>query len=381
MRILMIAGGNGKAEGGVAGIVHNLTRELTNLGHSVTPKFMTDLLPNARWPARFHTVEFAVEIVRHVRKVSCEFDVIHIHAPFGFAYGLARRWRGPSAGPPYVMTMHGLEERRNYAMGREAKKGRADYFRWKNRVWQRVYHMPTYRWSFETADQCVVTNRETKVYLECRYLVPRERVWFISNGVGKEFFQEHSFARGIANRILFVGTWIDHKGIYYLVEAFKKVLVSIPEAQLTVAGTALSEDLVRRYFPPEAQNRLNVKCFVTRGEMPDLYAQHDVFVLPSLMEGMPLALLEAMASGMPVVTTESCGMVDVVEDSHTGLLVPPGDAESLSQAIVRLCRDPDLRVRLGDAARTYMTRHTWSHTAGEHEQVYRLAMGSRLNSK
>lgn len=249
MRILMIAGTDGKPEGGVSGIVYNLTRELTNLGHSVTPKFMPDILPSPCWPHRFRTVEFAVEIARFVRKASSEFDVINVHAPFGFAYGFARRRRGSSAGPPYVATMHGLEERRNYAMGREAKKGRADYFRWKNRVWQHVYHMPTYRWSFETGEQCIVTNRETKTMLEYRYRMSPERVWFISNGVGQEFLQEHSFTRGIANRLLFVATWIDHKGIYYLVDAFKQVLTLIPEAQLTLAGTGVPEDVVRRFFP------------------------------------------------------------------------------------------------------------------------------------
>src|SRR2546425_13073553 len=100
MRILMISGAPGKEEGGVAGIVHNLARELGNLGHSVKPMFFEDLLPEQRWPNRFRTVEFAKSIAGYVQEARNEFDIINIHAPFGFWYGAQRRWRGSQAGPP-----------------------------------------------------------------------------------------------------------------------------------------------------------------------------------------------------------------------------------------------------------------------------------------
>ena len=375
MRILMISGSSGKAEAGVAGVVNNLTRELRELGHSVKSAFFEDLLPKQTWPNRFRTVEFARRIGGYVQETGKEFDIVNIHAPFGFWYGWQRRRLGSQAGPPYVMTMHGLEERRNYAMGREAKKGRAEYFRWKNRVWQHAYHMWTYRWSFLTADQCIVLNREALLFLQMKYNLPPDRVWFIPNGVGLEFFHVRSFSDGMATKLLFVGTWIDHKGIYYLAEAFEKVLQLIPEARLTIAGCQEPEEKVRRCFAKAAQGALEVWPFVARAEISSLYAEHEIFVLPSLMEGMPLVLLEAMASGMPVVTTESSGMTDLVEDLHDGVFVIPGDSESLSAAIVRLCRDPELRLRLGSAAQEKMKRYTWQHAAKRTEKVFYRAMG------
>ncbi len=375
MRILMISGSSGKAEAGVAGVVNNLTRELRELGHSVKSAFFEDLLPKQTWPNRFRTVEFARRIGGYVQETGKEFDIVNIHAPFGFWYGWQRRRLGSQAGPPYVMTMHGLEERRNYAMGREAKKGRAEYFRWKNRVWQHAYHMWTYRWSFLTADQCIVLNREALLFLQMKYNLPPDRVWFIPNGVGPEFFHVRSFSDGMATKLLFVGTWIDHKGIYYLAEAFEKVLQLIPEARLTIAGCQEPEEKVRRCFAKAAQGALEVWPFVARAEISSLYAEHEIFVLPSLMEGMPLVLLEAMASGMPVVTTESSGMTDLVEDLHDGVFVIPGDSESLSAAIVRLCRDPELRLRLGSAAQEKMKRYTWQHAAKRTEKVFYRAMG------
>ena len=90
MQILMISGAPGKAEAGVAGIVYNLTKELTDLGHSVKPLFFEDLLPKQKWPNRFRAVEFAKRITEYIQETRREFDIANIHAPFGFWYGAQR---------------------------------------------------------------------------------------------------------------------------------------------------------------------------------------------------------------------------------------------------------------------------------------------------
>jgi len=380
MRVLMMTGVQGSAEAGVAGIVYNLTKQLTDMGHVVKPMFFEDLLSVQNWPDRFRTIEFARSVANYVNQHRSEYDIINIHAPFGFWYGARRRRLGAQAGPPYVMTMHGLEERRMYAMAREAKKGRADYYRWKNRIWHRVYHMPTYRRSFTTADQSIVTNREALLFLQLHYNLPPDRVWFISNGVGAEFFQARTFSNGRATKLLFVGTWIDHKGIYYLSEAFEKVHSIFPDTRLTVAGCIVPEERVRPHFSPAAQSALTVLPFISRQDISRLYAEHEIFVLPSLMEGMPLVLLEAMASGLPVVTTESSGMTDLVEDSQDGLFAIPGDTNSLVAAILKLCQEADLRQRLGTAAQEKMKRHSWARAARQTEMVFSRTLGMKSGS-
>jgi glycosyltransferase involved in cell wall biosynthesis len=97
--------------------------------------------------------------------------------------------------------------------------------------------------------------------------------------------------------------------------------------------------------------------------MQELYAEHDVFVFPSLVEGLPNVLMEAMASGMPVITTETCGMTDIVENQFNGVLIPPADAAALEDAILRLANCEELRRKLGTAAREAMQRFTWERTA------------------
>jgi glycosyltransferase involved in cell wall biosynthesis len=143
---------------------------------------------------------------------------------------------------------------------------------------------------------------------------------------------------------------------------------------LTIAGCGSNAEEVRNFFDPELRPHVEVISMVPSGEMPALFAQNDIFVFPSIMEGTPLAVQEAMASGMAVVTTEACGMVDLVEHEYNGLLVPPSDAEALEGAIWRLTQDADLRARLGLAAQQTMRRFTWARTARAVEAACQVAL-------
>ena len=94
------------------------------------------------------------------------------------------------------------------------------------------------------------------------------------------------------------------------------------------------------------------------------------------MEGLPSVLLEAMASGMPVITAETCGMPDVVEDDYNGLLVPPGDASAIEEAVMRLALSPELRERLGREAQRTVARYTWERSAQMLEKLFRRVIAN-----
>jgi glycosyltransferase involved in cell wall biosynthesis len=370
MRIVIAAFVSNQPEGGVANVVYNSAAELRKRGHEVTCLFREDVIPRPVAIPRFEAVYFAFQLAKILRKRKGEFDVANIHAPVGFAYGLLRRLRRSSGLPPYVMMLHGIEERRNYTMSREAKKGRAWYFRWKNRAWQRMYHMPLYRWAIVTADQCVVINQETWSMLQLKYDREIGRVWYVPNGVEPQYFIQRTFGCGEMTRLLFVGGWLDHKGVYYLRDGFETLAKRMPQLRLTIAGCSGEAETVKQFFSPSVRDQLDVLPFVSRKEMPDIYAQHDIFVFPSLFEGLPIVLLEAMATGMPVVTTETCGMKDMVEDDYNGLVVKPADSQAFASAVEKLIHSAELRVRLGHAACETMRRHTWEHTALQLEVVF-----------
>lgn len=374
MRILIAAPCPRQREGGVANVVYNTGESLRARGHQVTCLFREDLLPRSVAFPRFEALYFAIRLARELHRRRAEFDVVIIHAPVGFAYGLWRRWRSTRGLPPYVMLLHGLEERRNHVMQREAQKGRARYFRWKNRVWQHVYHMPLYRSSITSSNQAVVINRETWSMLQLHYNREIGRVWYIPNGIEPQFFLPRDYPDGCAQRLLYAGTWIDHKGVFYLREGFSTIAQRHPDVRLTIVGCGTGAETVKQGFDASVRDRVEVLPFAPREEMPTLYAKHDIFVFPSLMEGLPIVLLEAMAMGMPVVTTETCGMMDMVEDEYNGLLVKPADSAALVAAVERMMTSGELRRRLGRTAQETMRRHTWERTAAQLEKVFRLAI-------
>ena len=374
MNILIAIGVRRRREAGAAGVALNHARELENRGHHVECWFLEDVLGDSAMPARFLDAYFAIKVARRVLKNPEKFDVVNIHAPSGWAYGLWRKFGRPANSPPYVMTMQGSEERYAVAMRMEHQKGRATNFAWKNRVWHCVYHQAMYDFSIKTADYGVVADREGWILSELKHRREPGRISFLPNGTEERFFLPRRYEDKGQLKLLYAGSWLDRKGIYYLAEAFEELKKRVAGVELTVAGCVVEEAEVRRFFPAEAREQLRVIPFISREEMPGLYMEHDIFVFPSLVEGMPLTLLEAMATGMPVVTTNTCGMADVVEDEVNGLLVGPADSEGLAAATERLCRSVELRKQFGLAAQATAERYTWERIVCKLEKVLQVAV-------
>jgi glycosyltransferase involved in cell wall biosynthesis len=373
MRILIAIGVRRSREAGAAGVVFNHAEELIKLGHEVETWFFEDVLAAPSWPVRLEQLEFAVAVSRRIRSNPTQYDVVNLHAPWGCIYGTVRKFLHRRSDPAYVFTMQGSEERYALAMRLEDDKGRAAHFNRKNRLWHRLYHQTMYNFSISTGDCGAVANREGWILSELKYGHPPGRIWYVPNGVDPRFFQPRTFSEGPANRLLFVGSWLDRKGVHYLAESFTALARRLPSLRMTVAGCLVSEDLVKANFPADLRERITAIPFVNRDAMPLLYASHDVFVFPSLVEGMPLTLLEAMAAAMPIVTTNTCGMADVVEDHQNGLLVPPTDSVCLTEAIYGLCTSAELRKLLGSAAQETARRYTWALVTRKFEHVLRLA--------
>ena len=382
LKILMAAGVPKRREGGVATIVYNLGREMEQRGHRVTYVFLDDLIPPDSVSPRFSELIFSKRLAKYISQHRDEFSLLNLHAPAGLVYGLKRRWLGRKTGPPYLMTLHGLEERRVDVMTREAKKGRAWNFGWKNRAWHRMYHFPRFRWSIRTADGAHAYSRDVWNLLQLKYGLAPERVAYVPNGVEPRFYSsERRYTRGEQLRLLYAGTWLDQRGIFYIRDAMLRLAPRIPGLKLTIAGPGAPAEEVMRFFGPQLAANIEVRPVIASGSMQGLYAEHDIFVFPSLMEGLPSVLLEAMASGMPVITAETCGMPDVVTNNFNGLLVPPADDVALEKAIARLAESEELRAGLGRAAQESMKRYRWSSAAEELEDLFLRVVRAEEASK
>jgi glycosyltransferase involved in cell wall biosynthesis len=135
-----------------------------------------------------------------------------------------------------------------------------------------------------------------------------------------------------------------------LLAAFAQLVGAEGRARLVLVGAGPLEDALRTYAAQLGVSDQMVFAG-SRGDVPDLLSAFDVFALSSRYEGLPIALIEAMAAGLPVVATDVGGVAEVVDDGRNGYLVEEGDPSALATRLAKLLADPLLRQRLGaDAA-------------------------------
>jgi glycosyltransferase involved in cell wall biosynthesis len=155
------------------------------------------------------------------------------------------------------------------------------------------------------------------------------------------------------------------KGLTYLIDAIAELKPDYPDVQFRVYGDGeLRSELVDRAAARGLDgNAIFVGPFTRREDLSAILARTDVFVLSSILEGQPLALVEAMAYGCPIVATMVGGIPELIEDGVNGLLCPPRDVESLARQLRTLFDDPALRRRLGQAARQSYERSPFQPTS------------------
>jgi len=203
----------------------------------------------------------------------------------------------------------------------------------------------------------------------------------ISHGVEQEFFQSREYSHN-PKRLLYVGGWEWRKGIRYLIEAFIRVAQSFEEVTFSLVGVGQSQNNVLQAFPAYLRKRIRVIPHVSAEEMPKVYASCDIFVFPSLFEGDPLVLAEAMASGMAIVTTRAYGgMQDKIEDGISGFLVNPRDTQTLVDRITTLLNDPLLYARLGQEAQRRARQFIWSNIAAQTLQAYERLLNNQNKAR
>ncbi len=168
----------------------------------------------------------------------------------------------------------------------------------------------------------------------------------------------------------------EQKGHAVLLDAFER-LQAAGEVHLALLGEGpLRAQLAERIGAAGLEGRVHLAGI--RADVPSVLAASDAFVLPSLWEGLPMALLEGMASGLPVVASRVAGTEEVLTGTDAGLMVEPGDAEALRVALERVIADGELRRRLGAAARERVAeRYSVAAQAASHAQLYRDVVARR----
>ncbi len=189
--------------------------------------------------------------------------------------------------------------------------------------------------------------------------VPEAKLCVVPYGVDLGLFRPGAVAASGATQagesrfeVMFSGQLTQRKGLSYLLQAWREF--QHPDARLTLVGTRVgaaswldAAGATVRHLPHQ-----------TRPQLAALYRAADVFVFPTLVEGMPLVVLEAMASGLPVIATAN-GPGDLVRDGIDGFIVPERDASAVAERLHRLWRDPGLRLRMGRSAAQRAQQFGW----------------------
>lgn len=224
----------------------------------------------------------------------------------------------------------------------------------------------------------------------CALGFPRERSAVIPYGVDVAAFSPgRERGRGWRERlgipaeaplVLGVGRMATKKGFHVLMEALPSVLAARPEVHVVLAGGGdrLAE---LRAAASRWPGRVHLPGPARHDELPDLFRAADLFVMPAVhdpagnVDGLPNVVLEAMASGLPVVASRVSGIPLAVEDQETGLLVPEADAAALAAALARLLGDPAAAREMGERGRRRAEAElTWDAVAARYRQAYLAAL-------
>ncbi len=183
-------------------------------------------------------------------------------------------------------------------------------------------------------------------------------------------------------RVLFVGGNMQRKGLPVLISAAPSILAELPDTEFWIVGQdhamARMQALCR---DRGVDQRFTFLGWKSQADLAALYAQADVFVLPSLTEAFGVVFLEAMAAGVPVIGTRVGGVVEIIEHGVNGMLVRPDDVTDLAAMLIRLLRDAGLRERLRQAGSLTVQRFTAQRMMNETYAIYRSVLSKGLSNQ
>jgi glycosyltransferase involved in cell wall biosynthesis len=195
--------------------------------------------------------------------------------------------------------------------------------------------------------------------------IPQKKIVSICNSVDVQRYGKHGERAALRHELglgehqqvaAMVATFKEQKGHRYLLDALPKVVKEFPDLSVLFIGDGeLKTEIQAQALGLHLEN--HVHFLGNRQDVPALLAASDFFVLPSLWEGLPMALIEAMASGLPVIATQVSGTSQVMVHGETGLLVAPGNAKELERAMLDLLSHPDMFMKMGKAARSRVESH------------------------
>ena len=305
-----------------------------------------------------------------------------------FAWLCWRRMRRLTAARPYALchAFFGIP------CGPVARASRLPYI-----ISLRGSDVPFYNERFRHADRLLFRRLSAGLWRDARHVVansrglrelalrtaPGRRIEVIPNGVDTAVFRPGPRRRQGGLRVLCVARLIRRKGVEHLIAAAAR-LGDVPGLRVTIVGTGDREGPLR-VLAREAglAGRVTFTGRVPHGDLPDCYRDSDVFVMPSLNEGMSNTALEAMACGLPVLMTDTGGTTELLHDGANGFLIAKRSPEDIAAKLCRYAARPELIAEHGARSRSIAEGMGWDHVAAAYRRLYeqtaaRTAPGGQL---
>ena len=281
------------------------------------------------------------------------FDIIH--AQYGYPPGLAALKASRELGIPNVVSIQGGD---GHWVGTKSDTLKA--------AMQAV---------LGHADRLLIGSRSFAKEVRGNHGTPLDRFTIVPGAVDVDRFSPQDekavgkLRDDAAPTLLYHGRVDERKGAVDMIDALAKLP---DEVRLVMSGIGPDIEAVeKRIGALEVEDRVEMTGYAPYSTVPEVYHQGDVFVSPTYAEGFSNTILEAMASGVPIVSTKAVGVVDCLRHEDNALLVSPGQPDELAEALHRMIEDDDLRTRLaGDALKECRSTYAWSVIARQIAGIY-----------
>lgn len=349
--------------GGFGIHVHEMSKEQVKLGHEVTVYISSDdikheyqtadgyYIRNFKPLAKILGNSIMPAMLFDLLKEQSNYDVVHAHSHLFFSTNLTAVAR-QFGSTPLIITNHGLNSQTAP--------------RWI----QNIYTATGARLTFAAADKILCyTETEKKELVDLG--IKSKKIEVVHNGIDTDLFvpaRELSFNK---KNLLWIGRYVNGKGVDYLIDAVSILKKEHPDVTLTMIGKGPIKDRISlKIRNLDLENNIIMKDFVPNSETVSLYQSSSVFVLPSLEEGVPRTILEAMSCGVPVVCSSLPQLVDIV--NGCGLLTPVKDSQALADNISKILSNSSLAQEFSKNGRKKVVEnHSWKDTVKKTIHIYK----------
>lgn len=371
--------------GGIGSYCYELAKFLTweDVGVEVVTR---EIFESRDYPFRVHKVfslslpllsplTFSLTARKHMETISSKVDLIHAHSSV-FPQAISSKTRD---NVNMVFTLHGTYYQ-EYLAVRNCSFPELEATAISLKIFHRLNEIAERKMA-EMSDMIIAVSEDTRKYAIEYYGIDKEKIRVIPNFVDVSHFSEvkgekahNHFADLLGDpTILFVGRLVPRKGVKYLLFAVSELAKEFPEIKLIIIGSGgLRRGLVNMCHDLNIMRHVHFTEFLPEEQLPEAYQIADIFVLPSLYEGFGIPIVEAMASGTPVIATNVGGIPEILANSGAGIVIPPGDARALTKALRLLAENPSVRRKMGERGlRIAREKYDWKKRIGDVIQLYK----------